>query len=165
MKYKLTATGKIESKLQFVKNLKDITGLGLKESKDIADKLMDNFSLLNTTKPVETFIESSYSTEEINRLFETYSMPIKVSSRLEKLAIIMEDKSTKIKTSFYKVISPIILIDDVDQNIELVEDDKVIIINDIVYVKHKEDIEEFSKTTSSKKFIEVNKSIFEKFEI
>jgi hypothetical protein len=42
MKIRLSTTEKVTSKLMFVKILKNVTGLGLKESKDIVDYLCDN---------------------------------------------------------------------------------------------------------------------------
>jgi hypothetical protein len=42
MKIRLSTTEKVTSKLLFVKILKNVTGLGIKESKDIVDYLCDN---------------------------------------------------------------------------------------------------------------------------
>jgi hypothetical protein len=42
MKIRLSTTEKVTSKLMFVKILKNVTGLGLKESKDIVDYLCEN---------------------------------------------------------------------------------------------------------------------------
>ncbi len=50
MKIRLTVVEKIESKLKFVKILKDVSGLGLKESKDIVDYLCEN---IGKTKEVD----------------------------------------------------------------------------------------------------------------
>lgn len=54
MKIRLTIVEKIESKLKFVKILKEVTGLGLKEAKDIADYLCEN---IGKTKEVDIKVE------------------------------------------------------------------------------------------------------------
>jgi hypothetical protein len=55
MKIRLTVVEKIESKLKFVKILKDVSGLSLKESKDLSDYLCDN-----EKKTIELNIEKNF---------------------------------------------------------------------------------------------------------
>lgn len=61
MKVRIAITEKIESKLRFVKIIKSVTGLGLREAKDIVDHLCDN-----QKKTVEIDINKNFELEDWN---------------------------------------------------------------------------------------------------
>jgi hypothetical protein len=67
MKIRLTVVEKIESKLKFVKLLKDVSGLGLKEAKDIADYLCENIG-----KSKELDINSEFKDSSGNMIDSIY---------------------------------------------------------------------------------------------
>jgi hypothetical protein len=63
MKIRLTIVEKIESKLNFVKILKNVSGLGLKEAKDIVDYLCENIG-----KTKEFYINSEFKDNSGNMI-------------------------------------------------------------------------------------------------
>lgn len=67
MKIRLTIVEKIESKLKFVKLLKDVSGLSLKEAKDIADYLCENIG-----KSKEFDINSEFKDNSGNMIDSIY---------------------------------------------------------------------------------------------
>lgn len=67
MKIRLKIVEKIESKLKFVKLLKDVSGLGLKEAKDIADYLCENIG-----KSKELDINSEFKDSSGNMIDPIY---------------------------------------------------------------------------------------------
>ena len=56
---------KCENKLQVVKLIKDCTGLGLKDSKDIADLMFNNIGLVREIELIEPYLREG-------KMFDTY---------------------------------------------------------------------------------------------
>lgn len=58
-KIRLKLLSKCENKLQVVKLIKDCTGLGLKDSKDIADDMFNKIGLVKEIEIIEPYIKDS----------------------------------------------------------------------------------------------------------
>lgn len=73
-KIRFKLLSKCENKLGVVKLIKDCTGLGLRESKDIADLMFDNIGLVREIELREPYLDKN---GEIIRPFELFSEKIK----------------------------------------------------------------------------------------
>ena len=52
---------KCDNKLQVIKLIKECTGLGLKDSKEIADKMFDNLGLVRELEILEPYTKEGYA--------------------------------------------------------------------------------------------------------
>ena len=57
MRIRIKLLSKCENKLQVVKLIKDCTGLGLRESKDIADLMFNNIGLVREIELIEPYLK------------------------------------------------------------------------------------------------------------
>lgn len=73
-KIRFKLLSRCDNKLGVVKLIKDCTGLGLRESKDIADLMFDNIGLVREIELREPYLDKN---GEIIRPFELFSTKIK----------------------------------------------------------------------------------------
>ena len=73
-KIRFKLLSRCDNKLQVVKLIKDCTGLGLKDSKDIADLMFDNIGLVREIELREPYLDKN---GEIIRPFELFTSKIK----------------------------------------------------------------------------------------
>lgn len=105
---RIKCIGKIDSKLQFVKTMKTHSGLGLKESKDLCESIMENkgqdFIVNVITSPMEFENEISQmlgpniqvSNREVERQIKLVSLGLGDDN--DKIELILDDLSAKLLT-------------------------------------------------------------------
>jgi hypothetical protein len=152
LRYKLT--GRTDTKLALVKTIKEITGLGLKESKGIVDELHEKGS---------SYFDSNYNMIVIKNIIDRYGIRgINISNRVDKISKFLEECEPITKDiSVYKTIQGINLVNSEKETISMNQDDPLIIIEDEVYAKNIKE-EEFQKIIISKEFVEINDNFFQK---